>query len=70
MKQVKSVPTEKRYLRNFTSCTNFVFKILFIYLREKETEREREHKQGGEGEAGSLLNREPNAGLDSRTLGS
>ena len=34
----------------------------------------REHKQGeqqaeGEGEAGSLLSREPNAGLDPRALG-
>ena len=34
---------------------------------------EKEHELGGakeEGEAGSLLSREPNAGLDSRTLGS
>ena len=37
-------------------------------------EREREHKQGGgveaEGEAGSPLSREPDVGLDPRTLGS
>ena len=47
------------------------FKILFIYL----TEREREHKLGeqqaeGEGEAGSLPNKEPDAGPYPRTLGS
>ena len=39
----------------------------FIYLPE------REHKQGEqqtEGESGSPLSREPNAGLDPRTLGS
>ena len=39
----------------------------FIYLTE------REHKQGqqqAEGEAGSPLSREPNMGLDPRTLGS
>ena len=44
-------------------------KILFIYLTK------REHKQGeqqaeGEGEAGSLLTREPDVGLEPRTLGS
>ena len=41
----------------------------FIYLSEKE--REREHKQGEqqvEGEAGSPLSRDPNAGLDPRIL--
>jgi len=52
-------------------CFVFVFvflKILFIfiYLREIASERakEREHKQGGtaEGEADSLLSREPNTG--------
>ena len=47
----------------------FFFKILFIYL----SERERAHKQGerqAEGEAGSLPSKEPNEGLDPRTLGS
>ena len=44
---------------------------LFIYM----TERERAHTQAGreangQGEAGSLLSREPDAGLDPRTLGS
>jgi len=37
------------------------------------SEREREHKQGEQqaaGEAGSLLSKEPNVGLDPRTLGS
>ena len=44
-------------------------KILLIYLRE----REREHKQGGgaegERETDSPLSREPDVGLDPRTLG-
>ena len=46
----------------------FFKKSLFIYLTE------REHKQGEqqaeEGEAGSQLSREPDAGFDPRTLGS
>ena len=41
------------------------FKDLFIYL----TERERS-QVGREAEAGSLLSREPDVGLDPRTLGS
>ena len=51
----------------------FFFKILFIYLRWGEREREREHISGGgrgtegKGEAGSMLSREPNVGLDPRT---
>ena len=46
---------------------DFVFKD-FIYLFE----RERAHKRGSgaEGEADSPLSREPDAGLDPRTLGS
>ena len=44
----------------------------FIYLFESE--RAHEHRGGaegeGEGEAGSPLSREPDAGLDPRTLGS
>jgi len=51
---------------------SFFLEILFIYLRERETGTE--HEQGkeveGEGEAHSLLSREPDAGLDPRTLGS
>ena len=49
----------------------FFLKILFIYFRMAE--RERAHKQGewqAEGEAGSPLSREPDEGLDLRTLGS
>ena len=45
------------------------FKILFIHL----TERERAQARGaakGEGETGSSLSREPDMGLDPRTLGS
>ena len=42
---------------------------------ERERERESSYKQGekqaeGEGEADSLLRREPDVGLDPRTLGS
>ena len=44
------------------------FKILFIYLAERE--RERVQKGGGaEGEAGSLLMRETDMGLHTRTPG-
>ena len=52
----------------------FFFKD-FIYLFDRERERERAHKQAerqakGEGEEGSPLSREPDVGLDPRTLGS
>ena len=41
----------------------FVFKILFVYLREREREHEGEvGGTKGEGEAGSPLSREPNMG--------
>ena len=46
----------------------FYFKILFTYLRD--TDSIREHRWGGEGEAGSPLSRETDAGLDPRSLGS
>jgi len=39
----------------------FFLKIILIHLRE--TKIVREHEQGGEGEAGSWLSREPGAGL-------
>ena len=45
----------------------------FIYLLIGQRERERAHKQGegqAEGEADSLLSKEPDAGLDPSTLGS
>ena len=41
---------------------------LFL-LKKIYFERERERKREGEVEAGSLLSREPNSGLDPRTLG-
>ena len=57
-------------IKFFKKLVGFFFKILFIYLRE----REHAHKQRGEaeaeGEADSLLSREPDIGLDLRTLGS
>ena len=46
-------------------------KILFIYLTERDTAREGTQAGGvGEGEAGFPPSREPDAGLDPRTLGS
>jgi len=50
---------------------DFFFKISFIYLRQ--TDRERAQAEGvaeAEREADSPLIREPNAGLDPKTLGS
>ena len=50
-------------------CSIIFKKILFAYLTERErTHKQEEGKAEGEGEAGSLLRRESNAGLDSRTL--
>ena len=47
------------------------FKILFIYLTQSETASEGTQVRGvGEGEAGFLLRREPDVGLDPRMLGS
>ena len=49
----------------------FFLKILFIYLTEGDTAREGAQAGAeGEGEAGSLLSRGPDVGLDPRTLGS
>ena len=45
-----------------------IFKILFMYLAERDTERAQ--AEGGEGEVDSQLSREPNVGLNPRTLGS
>lgn len=45
--------------------------FLFIYLTERKRERERTQTGGAaeeEGEAGSSLSREPDAGLHPRTL--
>jgi len=49
----------------------FFLKILFIYLTGRDTVREGTQAGGvGEGEGGFPLSREPDAGLDPRTLGS
>lgn len=40
----------------------------FIYLSERKGEST--NRGGAEGETGSLLSKDPNAGLDPRTLGS
>ena len=49
----------------------FFFKIAFIYLTERDTAREGTQAGGvAEGEAGFPLSREPDAGLDPKTLGS
>ena len=48
---------------------HFFLKILFIYLTDREhklAEKQAEREE----EAGSLLSREPDAGLDPRMLGS
>ena len=57
--------------------TYWFFKRFYFFMRERERDRERECTQvgraaegDGEGEAGSLLSRDPEAGLDLRTLGS
>ena len=44
----------------------------FIYLLERQRERgsKREQELGGEGEVGFPLSRQPDVGLDPRTLGS
>ena len=51
----------------------FYFKIVFIYLREGERASEHRQTEGqaeAEGEAGSPPSKEPDVGLDPRTLGS
>jgi len=50
--------------------SQYSFFFLRFYLFERERERLREQVGGGsEGEADSLQSREPDAGLDPRTLG-
>ena len=49
------------------SISFFLFLKDFIYLFDIENERA---QAGGEGKAGSLLGREPDVGLDPRTVGS
>lgn len=50
--------------------TIFFLKILFVRERASESEhRQTEWKAESEGEAGSLWSKEPNIGLDPRTLG-
>jgi len=64
--------TFKSVLSKFQVCNTVLLflKILFICLTERETVREGTQAGGvGEGEAGFPLSREPNAGLDPRTLG-
>jgi len=61
----------------FKNSFHFYVLFLFIYFFKDFLylfDREREYKQAerqaeGEGEAGSPLSREPNAGLNPRTLG-
>ena len=48
----------------------FFFKILFIYLKERERAYKQVEQQAeGEGEAGFLLSRDPEAGLHPKTPG-
>ena len=62
---VDNICVNGRYARN----TQYLMIYLFIYLFESESANA---KAGGgaegEGEADSLLSREPNEGLDPRTL--
>ena len=45
-------------------CFFFFFKILFVYLRARDNERESTQVgRGAEGEADSMLSREPCVGL-------
>jgi len=54
-----------------TLSLSFFLKILLIYLTERDTAREGIQAGGvGEGEAGFPRSREPDVGLDPRTLGS
>ena len=56
---------------SFIQQIEFFFKILFIYLTERQAVREGTQAGGvGEEEAGSQQSREPDVGLDPRTLGS
>jgi len=60
---------------SFRFVSFLFFKILFIFQRARvrERERERAHRQEEwqvEGEAGSQLSGEPDAGLNPRTQGS
>ena len=49
----------------------FIFKILCIYLRERERESKSKHEQEeGQREKESPLSRDPDLGLNPRTLGS
>ena len=52
------------------SIKTFFLKISFIYLRESKGEHTGWGGGEGRGEAGSLLSKEPNMGLDPRMLGS
>ena len=61
------------HFENIKVLTLLFFLKGFIYLFERKCVRERDPKQGEraeEGEADSLLSREPDVGLDPRTLGS
>ena len=59
-----------------SECTHFIKQkrelgfVGFFEDFERERERERTSRTGTETEAGSMLSREPNMGLNPRTLGS
>lgn len=67
-KEDKKLVLESFNYTYFRSIQYFSFLLLFFFKFE------REHKRGGgsekEGEADSVLSREPNVGPNSRTLGS
>jgi len=49
---------------------NYLPRPFLKNLFERDRDSEREQKQGGGGEPGFLLSREPDVGLNARTLGS
>ena len=72
IKEIQSLDQKSLIKKTLDPYSFFVFfKILFIYLTERETARAGTQAGGvGEGEAGFPPSREPDAGLDPRTLGS
>jgi len=64
------LPTTSHVKNSSVAPYVIIILILFIYLTEKHSERGNTRGAEGEGEAGFPQSREPDAGLDSRTLGS
>ena len=66
------INTSKNYCE-FNSILFYFKDFIYLFVRERESEsehRQTEWKAEAEGEAGSLWSKEPDVGLDPRTLGS